>query len=352
MNEVILGSRAVGPGHPCFVIAEAGVNHNGDVAIARQLIDAAADAGADAVKFQSFITEDLIVPNAQKADYQVSNTGPSGSQFEMLKALELDEAQHAELKAHCESAGILYLCTPYENESADRLERIGSAAFKIASADATNLPFLHYLGGKGLPVILSTGMCDLEEVRVAMEVLHPHLDGRIVLLHCTSEYPAPLDETNLAAMDTLRETFDVPVGFSDHTEGIGAAPWAVARGCAVLEKHLTLDRSMSGPDHRASLEPKELAALIREVRSVESAIGDGIKRPTPSEMRNRPLMQRSLVTRRDIAAGEVIQAGDLCCKRPGTGLAPGRFHEVTGRKVLRDLQRDHVLEESDIGWDS
>lgn len=343
----------IGPGNPCFIIAEAGVNHNGDMKLAHKLIDAAAKAGADAVKFQSFVTEDLVTPEAQKANYQVETTGQNGGQFAMLKSLELSKDQQKELKSHCDEAGILYLCTPYEVKSADLLEEIGVAAYKIASTDTTNIPFLRYIARKGIPVILSTGMSSLGEVEEAVNELKLHgLNGKIIILQCTSEYPAPGNEINLRAMKTMELAFGCPVGFSDHTPGIGTSPWAVAVGACVIEKHFTLDRNMTGPDHPASIEPNELAELVRTIRDVEAALGDGIKRPMPSELPNKTRMQKSLVTTRSLAAGETIQEADLTCKRPGSGLPPKWFDKVVGKKVSRDIDRNSLITLIDIDWNS
>ena len=341
----------IGQGNPCFIIAEAGVNHNGDMKLAHKLIDAAAEAGADAVKFQSFVAEDLVTPEAQKARYQVETTGQNGGQFAMLKSLELSKDQQKELKSHCDEAGILYLCTPYEERSADLLEKISVAAYKIASTDTSNIPFLRYLARKDIPVILSTGMSSLGEVEESVNELKLYgLDGKIIILQCTSEYPAPVKDINLRAMKTMELAFGCPVGFSDHTPGIGASPWAVAAGACVIEKHFTLDRNMTGPDHPASIEPNELAELVRTIRNVEAALGDGIKRPMPSELPNKTRMQKSLVAIRSIAAGETILETDLTSKRPGNGLPPKWFDRVVGKKAARQIQKEETLELNSIIW--
>lgn len=351
IQPVRISNRLVGPGRPCFIIAEAGVNHNGDMRLAHRLIDAAAKAGADAVKFQSFVTEELITPEAPKAGYQVETTGEPDSQYKMLKALELSADQQAELKAHCEQVGILYLCTPYENMSIDMLDRMDIAAFKIASTDTTNIPFLRYVASKGRPVILSTGMSTLGEVEQAVNTLcAAGLDDKVIILHCTSEYPAPVGEANLRAILTMQQAFHCPVGFSDHTPGVDVSPWAVAVGACLIEKHFTLDRNMVGPDHRASLEPDHLLALVRAVRDVEAALGDGVKRPMPSELANKPLMQKSLVARHNIRAGDTITSDDLTCKRPGFGLAPSWFDRIVGKRAAMDIPKDGVLTLSSVGW--
>lgn len=351
ISPVKIGNHLVGPSHPCFVIVEAGVNHNGDMRLAHKLIDAAVKAGADSVKFQSFVSEELVTSEAPKAEYQIKTTGGTNSQYEMLKALELTADNQAELKEHCTEKQILYLCTPYEKSSVDMLEKIDIAAFKIASTDTTNIPLLRYIAGKGRPVILSTGMSSLEEVRQAYNTLNTAgLDGKIIILHCTSEYPAPIEESNLRAILTMQKAFSCPVGFSDHTVGLGASPWAVAIGACMIEKHFTLDRSMPGPDHRASLEPDELADLVQTVRQVETSLGDGVKRPMPSELKNKPRMQKSLVAIYPIRAGEIITPKILTCKRPGGGLSPSWFDRVVGKRAAVDIPQDGILTQSSVEW--
>lgn len=348
-----IAGREIGQGSPCFVIAEAGVNHNGDLAIARQLIDAAKQAGADAVKFQQFESGQIVTGEAKKAAYQVETTGGAGDQLAMLQALELTGEDQASLKQYCDRAGITYLCTPYDPSSADLLDRLDIAAYKVASTDTTNIPFLRLLSTKGRPVILSTGMCDMEEVGDAVDALrNGGLADKICLLHCLSEYPAPFAEMNLRAMNTMARAFACPVGYSDHSPGVGASPWAVALGACVIEKHLTLSRDMTGPDHRASIEPHELAELIGTVRQVEAALGDGIKRAMPSEIGNRSTMRKSLVAKRPIAAGQVISADDLTAKRPASGLAPGWLDQVVGRTAAIDVPADTPLGKDHVTWDS
>ena len=351
IQTVKIGNYLIGPGNPCFIIAEAGVNHNGDMKIAHKIIDAAVGAGVDAVKFQSFVTEDVVTPEAPKARYQVETTGQDVGQFAMIKALELSKDQQKELKSHCDEAGILYLCTPYEERSADLLEEISVAAYKIASTDTTNIPFLRYIARKGSPVVLSTGMSSLGEVEEAVNELKLHgLDGKIIILQCTAEYPAPVNEINLRAMKTMELGFGCLVGFSDHSPGIGASPWAVAAGACIVEKHFTLDRNMEGPDHRVSIEPNELKELVKTIRDVEAALGDGIKRPMPSELPNKTRMQKSLVARRLLAVGETIQEADLACKRPGNGLPPKWFDRVVGRRAAKKIQKEETLELNSIIW--
>lgn len=351
IRVIKIGQHLVGEAAPCLIIAEAGVNHNGDINIAHRLIDEATALGADAIKFQSFVTEDLITSKAPKAPYQIETTGRTGDQYSMLKALELSANQQTELKMYCDRKGILYLCTPYDNASVDLLDRIDVAAFKVASTDTTNIPFLRYIARKNRPVLLSTGMSTMGEVELAINTLRAEgLNDKVIILQCTSEYPAPVNEVNLRAMLTMQMAFGCPVGFSDHTPGIGASPWAVAMGASVVEKHFTLDRNLPGPDHRASLVPAEMAELVKTIRSVEMALGDGIKRPMPSELPNKPLMQKSLVARRAISAGQVIQSDDLTCKRPAIGLPPEWFDRIVGKRARQHMPSDHIIEFLDIDW--
>lgn len=352
MKILSLGTKQIAQDQPCFIIAEAGVNHNGDMAIAHRLIDEALKAGADAVKFQSFITEELITPDAPKANYQVETTGQPGSQYAMLKALELTQEQQRELKAHCDQSGIIFISTPYDYQSVDWLDEMAVSAYKIASTDTSNIPFLRYIARKNRPVLLSTGMSTLTEVEDAVNALKQGgLDqNNLVILHCTSEYPAPIDEVNLRAMNTLAQAFNCVVGFSDHTSGVGASPWAVALGAVVVEKHFTLDCNMVGPDHRASLEPEQFAELVKAIRDVEAALGDGVKCPTVSELPNKPNMQKSLVARKFIAKGEFITEEDLTTKRPATGLAPKFWDTVVGRRAMHDIQPNQILTLASIDW--
>jgi N-acetylneuraminate synthase len=350
-NFVKIQNFKIGKNNPCFIIAEAGVNHNGDVDTAHKLIDAAKLSGADAVKFQSFKAEALVTPQSKKAHYQLQTTCGDDSQFSMLKKLELSAREQAKLKNHCDEKGMLYLCTPYEVESADLLEKIGVDAYKVASTDTSNTPFLRYLAKKNIPVLLSTGMSCLGDVEESVDELRNHgLDGKIIILQCTSEYPAPVEEINLRAMQTMEMAFRCPVGFSDHTQGIGASPWAVAVGACVIEKHFTLDRSMEGPDHNASIEPKEMALLVKTIRDVELALGDGIKKIMPSERKNKTKMQKSLVAAHKILAGTTIQMEDLVCKRPGNGLPPKWLDRVIGRQAAKELEKEEVLTLDTIDW--
>ncbi len=345
MSETItIGQRIVGRGHPCFVIAEAGVNHNGDAELAHKMIDAAKESGAHAVKFQHFVPEELVSSATPKAEYQAETTGEQGSMIDMVRPLRLSDDEHAQLKQHCDDAGVLYICTPYDFPSADALDHIDTPAYKVASTDTTNIPFLRHLASKGRPVIMSTGMCTMEETTDGVRTLADNgLDGKIAVLHCTTQYPAPFNELNLLVIQTFLKDFGIPVGYSDHTPGVGASPWAVALGACIIEKHFTLDRSMEGPDHRASMEPSELRELVAAIGNVEAALGDGVKRVTESEAANKSVMQKSLVAKRNIAAGSQIAADDLTCKRPATGLPPAMFDEIIGLTAASDIAEDSII---------
>jgi N-acetylneuraminate synthase len=320
-----------------FVIAEAGVNHNGDPSLARALVDVAVAAGADAVKFQTFRVDRLLTRRAAKAEYQRRATGSEQSQYEMLARLELSPADHEMLLAYCTRVGIEFTSTPFDPESARFLARLGVRRLKISSGDITNLPMLEVVGGLGLPVVLSTGMADMAEVEAAVATLRTAGVADLALLHCVSNYPADPALTNLRAMDTLAQAFGTPVGLSDHSIGSTVAIAAVARGAAYLEKHFTLDRSLPGPDHQASLLPDELRALVAAVREVEAALGDGVKRPVASELPVRDVARKSLVAARDLPAGTVLGRGDLDVLRPGTGLSPAALPTVLGRRTARAI---------------
>jgi N-acetylneuraminate synthase len=354
-----------------FIIAEAGVNHNGSVELAVKLVQAAAAAGADAVKFQTFRADRVVSRFAPKAGYQEAATGTGESQLEMVRRLELDAAAHEQLMACCREHGIQFLSTPFDLESVELLVRLGVPRLKISSGEITNAPLLLKAAGTGLPVILSTGMSTLGEVETALGVLacgylggeeSPSRAGfarafgrpegqralreKVVLLHCTTEYPAAWEEVNLRAMDTLAAAFGLPAGYSDHTPGITVALAAAARGAAVLEKHFTLDKSLPGPDHRASLDPAELAALVQGVRQVETALGQAGKYPTPSEWPNREVVRRSLMAACPIRRGEVFTEANLSAKRPGGGVSPLYFWDWLGRRAEKDYQTDEAIMEA------
>ncbi len=329
-----------------IVIAEAGVNHNGDMDIARRLIDAAVAAGADYVKFQTFKAERLVTRSAEKAEYQKNHTEVAESQFEMLRRLELSETMHTELIRHCASRGIKFLSTGFDIKSLDFLAGLDMPVFKVPSGEITNLPYLRHIGGLGRPIILSTGMSTLAEIGDAINVLEQVnvLRSDITALHCTTEYPAPIEEVNLLAMNTIRDTFGVQVGYSDHTKGIEIAIAAVAMGACLIEKHFTLDRGLPGPDHEASLEPEELKVMVSAIRNVELAMGDGVKRPTASEIPNIRIARKSIVAARTIRTGDFYTQDNLAIKRPGNGVSPMRLDEMLGRIAERDYQADELID--------
>lgn len=328
-----------------FIIAEAGVNHNGSTVLAKKLIDVAADAGADAVKFQTFRAENLVAAHAAKAEYQQQSTSGNESQLEMLKKLELGPAAHRELIDHCRERGIMFLSTPFDHIGIDLLHELGLEIFKIPSGEITNLPYLEKIGGLNKKVIMSTGMACIGEVESALNILIAAgtPKEKITLLHANTQYPTPVEDVNLAAMTTLAETFKIDVGYSDHTLGIEIPVAAAALGAKVIEKHFTLDRHLEGPDHQASLTPDELKAMVQAIRRVEKALGDGIKRPTRSETPNIQVARKSIVAGRNICKGEVFTADNLAVKRPGSGISPMRWHEILGRIANRDYQPDELI---------
>ena len=341
--SVEIANRKIGPGQPCFIIAEAGVNHNGELSLAKRLIDVAVEAKADAVKFQTFQAAHLASTTAPKASYQLRAANGNESQRAMLKRLELSPRAHRQLADCCRRRGILFLSTPFDQTSADLLEGLAVPAFKIASGELTNLPLLSYVARKGTPLLVSTGMATLEEVREAVETIRALNHAGLVLLHCVSAYPAPAADMNLRAMQTLRETFRVPVGLSDHTLGIEVALAAVALGACVIEKHITLSRTLEGPDQRASLEPHEWIALVKGIRIVEAALGDGRKQPAPSERNVAEVARRSLVANRLIPAGTRLTEACIAIKRPGTGLAPALRSQLVGTLAKRDIAEGTLL---------
>ena len=326
-----------------LIIAEAGVNHNGSPETARRLADAAKAAGADFVKFQTFKAEKLVAHSAQKAEYQKNTTG-GGSQEEMLKKLELSYDDFAALKEYCDRIGIRFLSTPFDPESIDFLDTLEMPFWKIPSGEVTNYPYLRAIAKTGKPVVMSTGMCSLEEIREAIRALKENGAGEIRLLHCNTEYPTPLEDVNLKAMQTLREEFGLETGYSDHTQGIEVPVAAAALDAVIIEKHFTLDRNMEGPDHKASLEPDELAAMVRAIRNIEKAVGTGVKTPSPSERKNMAVARKSIVAKERIRAGETLTEENLAAKRPGTGISPMRWNEVIGTKAVRDFEEDEQIE--------
>jgi N,N'-diacetyllegionaminate synthase len=329
-----------------FIIAEAGVNHNGSLELAKKLIDVAVEAGADAVKFQTFKADKLVSKHAQKADYQKQTTSTDESQYDMIKKLELDDNAHRVLISYCKDKKIMFLSTPFDHDSIDLLNSFQMPIFKIPSGEITNLPYLRHIGSLGKEVILSTGMASLDEVQDALEVLirAGTSKEKISVLHATTEYPCPIDEVNLRAMHTISTAFGVKVGYSDHTQGIEVAVAAVALGACVIEKHFTLDRTMGGPDHKASLEPDELKAMVHAIRHVEQALGDGVKRPSKSEQKNISVARKSILASRSIRMGETFSDNNLIVKRPGNGISPMRWDEVLGKKALRDFTEDELID--------
>ena len=327
-----------------FIIAEAGVNHNGSFELAKQLVDKAVWAGADCIKFQTFNSKNLVSKNAQKAEYQKKTTDSSENQLDMLKKLELSKEQFTELRNYCNQKGIMFLSTPFDLESIDFLASIGVKTWKIPSGEITNYPFLRAIGQRKESVIMSSGMCTLEEVRDAVNVLKEFGTTDITLLHCTTEYPAPYDSVNLKAMLTLQKEFGYKVGYSDHTNGIEIPVAAVALGATVIEKHFTLDKNMEGPDHKASLEPEELRQMILSIRNVEAAIGDGVKQPSQAEKKNIAIARKSIVAACDIKKGEVFTESNLTAKRPGNGISPMKWNNVLGKKAVRDFDTDEIIE--------
>ncbi len=328
-----------------FIIAEAGVNHNGSIDLAKQMIDVALEAGADAVKFQTFKTENLVSKNAPKADYQKISTGNNESQFEMIKKLELDENAHKILFVYCREKSIQFLSSPFDLDSIDLLNKLGMEIFKIPSAEITNLPYLRKIGELGKKVILSTGMADLEEIEDALDVLTNEGTelNNITLLHCNSEYPTPIEDVNLQAMQTIAAAFNVKVGYSDHTLGIEVPVAAVALGASIIEKHFTLDKTMEGPDHKASLEPEELKAMVHAIRNIEKALGNGIKKASPSDLKNKPIVRKSIVAACDIKKGEIFTEKTIIVKRPGTGISPMSWDEIVGKTSTKDYHEDDLI---------
>lgn len=342
MRKVKIASKMIGEGEPCFIIAEAGVNHNGKVELAKKLIDVAKNAGADAVKFQIFSTEAIAVKTAEKAPYQKKTTR-KGSQYEMLKKLELTKDGFRKLADYATSKNIIFLASAFDEESVDFLDELKVPAFKVPSGEITNFPLLKHMAGKKKPIILSTGMSTLKEVAGALSVLRAGGAKEIVLLHCVSDYPARVEDMNLRTMDTLRRKFRLPVGLSDHTLGITMPIAAVALGATVIEKHFTLNRKLPGPDHKASLEPDELGEMVAHIRKVEKALGDGIKRPTKSEDVIKKVVRRSIVARVNIPRGTVITGEMLDLKRPGTGLEPKYLKKVVGKRAKKDIKTDELI---------
>lgn len=326
-----------------LIIAEAGVNHNGNIDLAKKMIDSAKASGADIVKFQTGFAENIISKFAPKAEYQEKTTGKVESQLDMVKKLLLPLDDFIILKKYCDQAGITFLSTPFDLESIDFLDQIGMHLWKIPSGEITNLPYLVKIAQTGYPIVMSTGMCEIQEIEAAVAVLRENGAGEISLLHCTTEYPAPMLDVNLKAMNTLHDIFHVPVGYSDHTKGIEIPIAAVARGATIIEKHFTLDRNMQGPDHKASLEPNELKAMVDAIRNIEKALGDGVKAASPSEQKNIAVVRKSIVAKCRIEKGTMFSEQNITTKRPGTGISPMKWFDVIGRRAIRDFEEDELI---------
>jgi N,N'-diacetyllegionaminate synthase len=349
-NSINIGRRSVGSECPCLIIAEAGVNHNGDVELARRLIREAKRSGADCVKFQTFRAENVVSRGAPKAAYQLRSTDPAESQFEMLKKLELAPAAHEVLLKECLEQEVEFLSTPYGFEDVDLLDELGVPACKIASAQIIELPFLRYVAAKGKPVLLSTGMATLGEIEEAVEAIRSTGNHQIVLLQCTTNYPSVHEDAHLQSMETMRRAFDTLVGYSDHTVGPAAPVAAVAMGAVLIEKHFTIDKTLPGPDQSSSAEPAEFADMVRLIREAEASLGCAYKRPSTAEGENARNMRRSLMARHDIPAGQVINTEMLICKRPASGLPPKWESKVIGHRAARDILANTPLTLDSIDW--
>lgn len=348
MKDVRIGKNIIGKNRPVFIIAEAGVNHNGRLDLALKLIDAAAKAGADAVKFQTFKAEEVATREANMASYQKRNLGHKENQLSMLKKLELNEEYYPILIKRCQEQGIMFLSTPHGGiQSVNFLQKLNHPAYKIASPDITNRPLLEHVARTKKPVILSTGMATLKEVQDAFSWLKKAGANNIIILHCTSNYPTPKEAVHLRAMQTLMTSFDVPIGYSDHTEGEAASILAAMLGACVIEKHFTLDCTMKGPDHAASLEPDELHSMVLKIRDIEHYLGSPIKRPTKTERTIMPLVRKSMVAAHALTKGESITLTSIAFKRPGTGISPSRYKEILGKRIKRDVPADHQFKRND-----
>jgi N,N'-diacetyllegionaminate synthase len=348
MAKLAINGRQIGDGHPCFIVAEAGVNHNGELQLAQRLVDAAAEAGADAVKFQTFKASELISAAAPKADYQKTTTGSENSQLEMVRRLEMPEEMTRAVADYAGARKVLFLSTGFDEESIDLLDELGVPAFKVGSGDLTALPLLEFIGSKRKPVILSTGMSYMEEVEAAVRTLGSSGCPSVALLHCVSSYPADLRSANLRAIQTLKEAFKTPVGFSDHSLGNELAIAAVALGANIIEKHITLDNTLPGPDHKASLTPNAFREMVSAIRLVEASCGNGIKKPTPCEQNVREVARRSIVAACTIPRGTMITREMLAFKRPGTGISPAEWKSIVGKRSLRDIECDALIDTGDL----
>ncbi len=342
-RKIIIGNQIISDDSSTFIIGEAGVNHNGSIETAKELVDCAVNAGVDAVKFQMFRTDDLILKSIEKALYQKETTIANQTQYEMLKSLELPEETFKSIMDYCDEKGILFLCTPFEKRSLDKLDELGIKAYKIAATDITNVHFLKQVAEKGKPIILSAGMCYLEEIRIALQTICP-INKDVILLQCTANYPLQDNEVNLNVIDTLKNEFDIIVGFSDHSVGIGASPYAVCKGAKVIEKHFTLDKNMTGPDHRASVEPDNLIRLVKDIRRVETYMGSRIKTPTFSEQFTRKSLQKCIVASEEIDQGECFSENNISTKRTGgEGISALYYESLIGQQSDKKYNPDDII---------
>lgn len=347
IQKIKIHNKFIGRGEPCFIIAEAGVNHNGDIRLAKKLIDVASECKCDAVKFQTFKAEEVVTRNAKRASYQIKNIGGDETQQEMLRKYELNYDDFLELKKYCDEKNIIFLSTPHSMDAIDFLEDL-VPAYKFGSGDLTNIPALEYAAKKGKPMILSTGMATMDEVKEALNAIYSQGNKDVVVLHCTTNYPCSFEEVNLRAMQTMEKELNCLVGYSDHTLGIVVPIMAVSMGAVVIEKHFTLDKNLQGPDHKASLEPDELKEMVKAIRNAEKAFGSGIKKATESEKEIMKVVRKSIVARVDIKRGSTITEDMLTIKRPGIGLAPKYFREIIGKKAKVDIKKDELIKFEDF----
>lgn len=349
-NIIRVGHKTIGEGYPVFIIAEAGVNHNGKWSIAKRLVREAAMAGADCVKFQTFKAERVVTVNAPKAAYQLETTNALESQLDMLKKIELKPEYHARLKRYAEKLGLIFISTPYNFEDVDLLEKVKVSAYKVASGQIVEGPFLKKIARTCKPIFLSTGMATMKEVGVAVKIIKKEGNDKLILLQCTTDYPSKIEDANVRAMRTLEKSFKCLAGYSDHTVGSEAALAAVALGAKVIEKHFTLDKDLPGPDHSTSMTPAEFKEFARKIRLVEKALGDGIKRPSAREVKNAKGMRRSAVAAKYIGKGEAIEKNALTFKRPATGLRPEFYYSLIGKRARKDIAKDEVLKKDMVEW--
>jgi N-acetylneuraminate synthase len=346
-KRIKIGDKHISKDDPCFIIAEAGINHNGDLQLAKKLVDSAKDAGADAVKFQTFKAEDVVSDKAPLVDYQIQNIGSRKTQLEMLKEYELSYGDFEELKRYCDKRRVIFLSTPHSWGAADFLEPL-VPAYKIGSADITNVPFLKHVAEKRKPVIFGTGMSTLDEVREALNAIYSSGNSEIIALHCTSRYPCPPEKVNMRAMTSMQNEVDCLVGYSDHTRGLTVPIMAVTLGAVVIEKHITIDRDLQGPDHNASLEPREFKSMVDDIRESEMSMGNSVKIPTSGEIKIRLLTRKSIVTNEDLKEGMKIKQEHLSFKRPGDGLSPAKLNKIIGRRLKRDIKKGEKIKLKDL----